>query len=68
METHTENTHYLASVKVVVAANVTPLEAPEIKNIVARRLELRIFRACLFPLDFTWRGVRMRIAAWILVG
>jgi len=40
METHTENTYYLASVEVVVAANVTRLSAPEIKNTVAKRLEV----------------------------
>jgi hypothetical protein len=40
METHTENIYHLASVTVVVAANITPLEAPEIENMVAKRLEV----------------------------
>ena len=40
METHTENTYHLALVEVVVAANVIRLSAPEIKNMVAKRLEV----------------------------
>jgi hypothetical protein len=39
IETHTENTYYLALVKVVVATNITRLKAPEIGNMVAKRLE-----------------------------
>ena len=40
METHTENTYHLASVEVIVAAKVTRFSAPEIKNMVAKGLEV----------------------------
>jgi hypothetical protein len=41
METYMKNTHYLVS-------NVTPLEAPEIKDMVARRLEV-LLTSCEYP-------------------
>jgi hypothetical protein len=39
IKTHIENTYYLALVKVVVTTNVIRLKAPEIRNMVIKRLE-----------------------------